>query len=137
MAVCGTVDSGISMYFRGLKRIAKKIERMRGQQNPKVHLLQQFSLYWVSHTEPLKDGILLSYEEFSRAVRRFSKFYNEHTLEEQLKSFYAIAVSVWRRFKTPPTNEQIKHALLEIAAKMLDSDFQRSHSSSSTNTTSS
>jgi len=34
-------------------------------------------------------------------------------------------VQVWQKFKVQPTTEEIKHALLEIAAKTLDNDLRK------------
>lgn len=42
-----------------------------------------------------------------------------------MRDFYEVAVLVWQKFKDPPTTEEIKHALLEIAAKTLDNDLRK------------
>jgi len=42
-----------------------------------------------------------------------------------LRNFHETAVLVWQKFKDPPTTEEIKHALLEIAAKTLDNDLRK------------
>lgn len=54
-------------------------------------MLRQFSLQWIIHNVPFREGIMLSFEEFSSAIKRFSKLYNEHTLDKPLRDFYDTA----------------------------------------------
>ena len=82
-------------------------------------------MQWIIHNVPLQNGILLTYEEFLTAIKRFGKYYHEHSFDDQLKDFYDTAILVWQKFKVQPTTEEIKHALLEIAAKTLANDLRK------------
>ncbi|KAL4460441.1 hypothetical protein ABPG74_000192 [Tetrahymena malaccensis] len=126
MLVFGTIDEGINFSLSLLNKVQSKASFLFPEKrDTNANLLRQFSLQWIIHNVPLKDGIQMSYEEFRSAIKRFSRYYNENSLEQQLKDFYDTAVNVWQKFKQPPSTEEIKHALLEIAAKTLDKDLQK------------
>ncbi len=48
---------------------------------------------------PLRENFVLSFEQFQAEIVRFSKYYNQISVQQLLQDFYDSAVQVWQKLK--------------------------------------